>query len=249
MTPMAVMNPPEVWQPFIKASHEGFIATEFLCAMGEIYRREFEGERFKSHETIAPIPASLTGFDQAEAVTEKLSGFDLPSLFLPQQGWSGQCVGILGQDPLRRDSTKHKWPSCLTCCNPWGLSHPQNRQKRFGRMVWTVIEGILQSGHGVYLTDLEKIYVPGLTKSVLLQVQERAVFHAEVAAVSPLLWVTFGQRAAAGARAAIPDGQSLVGFPHPNAHGRYLQRHFNAVDGRHMTTAAQMLEAIAPHLA
>ena len=245
MTPLAVMNPPEVWHPFIKASHEGFIATEFLCAMGALYRREFEGEHVEPDETIAPIPASLTGFDQAEAVTERLSGFDLPSLFLPQQGWSGRCVGILGQDPLRHIS----WaPARLTCCNPWGLSDQRNRQRRFGRMVWTVIEGILDRGHGVYLTDLEKIYVPGLTKSVLLQAQERAVFHAEVAAVSPLLWVTFGQRAAAGARAAIPGGQSLVGFPHPNAHGRYLQRHFNAVDGRHMTIAAQMLEAIAPHL-
>ena len=242
---MAMMNPPEVWQPFIKASHEGFIATEFLCAMGEIYRREFEGERFKSHETIAPIPASLTGFDQAEAVTQKRSGFDLPSLFLPKQGWSGQCVGILGQDPLRHIG----WaPATLSCCNPWGLSYQGNRQKRFGRMVWTVIEGILHRGHGVYLTDLEKIYVPGLTKSDLLQTQERAVFHAEVAAVSPVLWVTFGQRAAAGARAAIPGAQRLVSFPHPNAHGRYLQRHFNAVDGRHMTIAAKMLEVIAPHL-
>ena len=246
MTPMAVMNPPEVWQPFIKASHEGFIATEFLCAMGEIYRREFEGERFKSHETIAPIPASLTGFDQAEAVTERLAGCDLPSLFLPKQRWSGHWVGMLGQDPVRHSG----WaPARLTCCNPWGLSDPRNRQRRFGRMVWTVIEGILQRGHGVYLTDLEKIYVPGLTKSALLQAQERAVFHAEVAAVSPLLWVTFGQRAAAGARAAIPGGQSLVSFPHPNAHGRYLQRHFNTVDGRHMTIAALMLEALGPHLA
>lgn len=246
MTTLAVMNPPEVWQPFIKASHQGFIATEFLCAMGEVYRREFEGACFASHETIAPIPASLAGFDQAEAVTERLAGFDLPSLFLPKQRWSGQCVGILGQDPLRHIG----WaPARLTCCNPWGLSDPRNRQRRFGRMVWTVIEGILQRGHGVYLTDLEKIYVPGLTKSALLQAQERAVFRAEVAAVSPLLWVTFGQRAAAGARAAIPGGQSLVSFPHPNAHGRYLQRHFNTVDGRHMTIAALMLEALGPHLA
>ena len=245
MNTPVLMNPPERWQPLIKASHEGFIATDFLCSMGDLYRREFEGERFAAHETIAPIPASLTRFDQAEMVTATLSGFDLPSLFLPKQDWTGKVVGLLGQDPLRHES----WaPPSLSCCNPWGLSYQGNRQKRFGLMLWSLVEGILRSGHGVYVTDIAKIYAPMVVKSNALLAQERAVFRAEVAAVAPLLWVTFGQRAAAGARDVIPSGQRLVCLPHPNAHGRYLQKHFNATDGRHATIAARMLEAIAPHL-
>lgn len=240
-----VMNPPEVWEPIIKASHDGFIALDFLCAMGNLYRREFEGESFAGHETIAPIPASITGFDQAESVAATLSGFDLPSLFLPKHGWTGRSVGILGQDPLRHAD----WaPKTLSCCNPWGLSYAGNRKRRFGKLVWAVVEGILQKGFGVYVTDLEKIYAPDLVKSDRLQAQESTVFRGEVAAVAPLIWVTFGRRAAAGARLAIPSAQGLVCLPHPNAHGRYLQKHFNAVDGRYPTIAASMLEAIAAHL-
>ena len=248
MTHSIVMNPVDQWEPIVVNSHRSFIEPGFLLCAGSIYAREFSGEEFSTAETIPAVERKFCFFPQAAEVVATRSGFDLPSLFMPRDGWNGEYVGLLGQDPLRRGDW---WAPTLTCCNPWGLSWAGNRTKRFGKMVWSIIDGITSKGYAVYLTDLAKIFVESrsLQKTPDLVRAEQTVFKAEVSAVSPRLWVTFGGSASRGATEILGDASRLVELPHPNARGHYLRDYFALNVGSQEAIADAMLGRILFQLA
>lgn len=243
-----ILNPPERWGAVIADSHASLIETDFLLGMGAIYAREFRGEAFTPDQTVAAIPRGACHFEQADEISSRRSGFDLPCLFQPEGNWSGSVIGVLGQDPLRHGG----WSPILTCSTPWGLSAASNRRKGTGRLVWAIVAAMLEKGVGVYLTDVTKLYVEPdkdrpFRKSDALIAREQAVLAAEHHAVAPRFWVTFGQRASVGLR-DILGTVPTVPLPHPNARGRYLQTHFNTPTGNRDSIAQAMVDEISTQL-
>ncbi|KPB01688.1 hypothetical protein SU32_07445 [Ahrensia marina] len=234
-------NRPDIWQGIIEKSHSPLFDTNFLVQMGEIYRREFAGERFELSVTIPTIPVDACKFNQAPDLCSVHSGFDLPLLITPKHNWNGKMVIIASQDPLR----KSDWaPRGLSMCTPWGFS-TQGGSSRGGKILWPVVEWLCRQGLGVYFTDVWKLYVEpssGIKRNISTRQIEREVFKAEMDIVSPVLWVAFGN---AAQEALSKFGITHVDkHPHPTAFGS-LKKHYGTEDEKFTTIQKAIISQIS----
>lgn len=245
--PAFLMNPAPQWSACVEASHAGLFDPAFLRDMAGLYRRQFDGEVVEGHLLTQPIPLSACRFPQAEEVAAQRAGFDLPTVVLPRDGWNGAFVAMAGQDALR--SGAH-WADRLTVANPWGLSWEGNRSKRGGRLIWSAVEYLCAQGYGVYVTDVGKIHVsaPGFVKAPALVMAERQTFAAEVAAVAPQLWITFGGEARRALAGALVGAGDCLALPHPNAHGHIPRNFYDTTDGRFTSISVALCDRIAAAL-
>ncbi|SEN43999.1 hypothetical protein SAMN04488103_10580 [Gemmobacter aquatilis] len=246
--PTFLMNPEPQWSACVEPSHAGLFDPAFLRDMAGLYRRQFDGAAVESNLLTQPIPLSACRFPQATEVAAQRSGFDLPTLLVPRGGWNGAYVALAGQDALRRGA---HWADRLTVANPWGLSWEGNRSKRGGRLIWSAVQYLCARGFAVYVTDVGKIHVsdPRFAKQPALVVAERQAFVAEVAAVAPHLWITFGGEARRALAGALAGAGRCLALPHPNAHGHIPRDFYGTEDGSHASISAALCDRIAAALA
>lgn len=234
-------NRPDLWNSIIRSSHSQIFDPDYLLEMGNIYRREFAGEQFETHQTIPHIPASKCGFANAEQICQINSGFDLPLLFTPKEGWNGRCVGVASQDPLRGKG----WDNALTMCTPWGFSSPTTAS-RGGKIIWPFVEWLCLQGYGVYMTDVWKLWdsskPPIQATEGLIDVQKYA-FSQEVEHLPSDLWLALGKTAEQSlSNFEVPR---ILGLPHPTARASHLKEAFNVVDAKYPTLRTAYIHKIS----
>ncbi|WP_170431068.1 hypothetical protein [Ruegeria arenilitoris] len=245
-------NRPDVWRDVIKETHASLFDPDYLFEMGDIYRREFAGERFDNPEdgsgkqsvTIPVIPLSACRFPQAPKICTVRSGFDLPLLITPKENWNREVVAFVSQDPLRKES---HWPHGLSMSTPWGFS-AHNVTSPGGKKVWPAVEWLCRNGYGVYFTDVWKLYVDpgaGVTRNDITKKAEHDVFRCEVSQLKPKLLITFGNAAFyAMSGTGLPP---IDRHPHPTAYGA-LKRHYGTPDEKFSTIQNAIIEQIASKL-
>lgn len=194
--------------------------------MGDVYRRQFAGERFSEQELVPHIHPDQCRFKQPELVCNSRSGFDLPLLFSHKANFSGNIIVLASQDPLR---TKND-DNALTMYTPWGFSSPKTRS-RGGKILWPLVEWLCEEGFGVYLTDIWKIW-PTLNGSIakhedLIERQKRTL-QSEIEAIEAQLWITLGVKAANAARQN--NLRDFLDIVHPTARPDNLRRALNIPD-------------------
>lgn len=148
-------------------------------------------------------------------------GHDLPTWFNLDHSTKGRIM-IVAQDPLRNP----KWyEDCedVVCSSPFGLHSIEWRKNgRGGKRLCLLISHLVDSGYGIYLTDLMKFYVKAENEKAfsptpsLLEVYAD-ILRKEIEIVKPSAIVALGNRAVKGLEMLnikSTDGMTIIPMPH-----------------------------------
>lgn len=162
-------------------------------------------------------------------------GHDLPTWFNLNNSPNGRIM-IVAQDPLRNP----KWyADCegAVCSSPFGLHSAEWRNNgRGGKRLYLLIWKLVESGYGIYLTDLMKFYVKAENEKALsptpsLLEEYAEILKKEIDIVRPSAIVTLGNRAMKALEMLnIQDTDSVKKIPMPHFSGnaqRAIKSYFN----------------------
>lgn len=128
-------------------------------------------------------------------------GIDLPTWY--NMNSPIKKVMFIAQDPLRDikwyGGGKGKEYNCsdIILSSPFGTHDAKHRNSRFGRLYFKIFQDLINTGYGIYLTDINKLYVGTKTKELNeSKLTEECVkmLHQEIEIIKPDLIVTFGSK-------------------------------------------------------
>ncbi|WP_301093070.1 uracil-DNA glycosylase family protein [Bacteroides acidifaciens] len=175
------------------------------------HRRENTQGEYYSDTCSVKIPITHPFFSQLrkKVISENnykgaVIGLDLPTWF---NLISDKRVMIVAQDPLRDPTWYHECEEAI-CSSPFGLHGREWRENgRGGRRIALLVEKLIDSGYGVYLTDAYKFFVRGWTfnekKADILPLTKdstaislyREMLIQEIEIIRPNVIVTLGKAA------------------------------------------------------
>lgn len=148
-------------------------------------------------------------------------GHDLPTWFNLGHSDNGRVM-IVAQDPLRNP----KWyADCadVICSSPFGQHSVEWRNNgRGGKRLYLLISKLVESGYGIYLTDLMKFYVKAenekaLSPTPLLLKEYAEILKEEIKIVRPSAIITLGNKAKQGLdmlNIQCTDNVKMISMPH-----------------------------------
>lgn len=172
--------------------------------------------------------SSINGRQSGAAV-----GHDLPTWFNLNRSTKGRIM-IVAQDPLRNP----KWyADCedVVCSSPFGLQSIEWRKNgRGGKRIYLLISQLVESGYGIYLTDLMKFYVraeneKALSPTPLLLEEYADILRKEIEIVKPSAIVALGNKAVKGLEMLnikSTDGMTMIPMPHFSGNAQRAIRTF-----------------------
>lgn len=186
--------------------------------------------KYYSDTTSVPIPLTHPTFKDLREVylsnikgrqSGAVVGHDLPTWFNLNHSPNGRIM-IVAQDALRNP----KWyADCedAVCSSPFGLHSIEWRKNgRGGKRLYLLISRLVESGYGIYLTDLMKFYVKAenekaLSPTPLLLEEYAYILNKEIKVVKPSAIVALGNRAVKGLEMLnikSTDGMTTIQMPH-----------------------------------
>lgn len=146
-------------------------------------------------------------------------GLDLPTWFNLR---SDNRIMIVAQDPLRDPTWYHECKEAI-CSSPFGLHGREWRENgRSGCRIALLVERLIDSGYGVYLTDAYKFFVRGwtfdeqkadilpLTKDSVAINLYREILMQEIEIIRPNVIVTLGNAACKALDSILGEGDYRI---------------------------------------
>lgn len=183
-------------------------------------------------DTSAPIPVTHKNFknlrseliNRTPSMTGAVIGHDLPSWFNLA---SSERVMIVAQDALRNPKYYHNCDAAI-CSSPFGQHGRLWRENgRGGKRFAILIDELIKSGYGIYLTDAKKYYLCGWdeVKSKKLHVRPikepiileayHDILQKEIKIVQPKVIVAMGKKAQKAVDLVMgQDDPRILRLPH-----------------------------------
>lgn len=111
---------------------------------------------------------------------------------------ANQRIMMVTQDPMPRSKEWYKECRDAICSTTFGLHNASWRNKgNGGRRMWLLIQRLINSQIGVYLTDCKKLYIQSVEGTHIKETQKQIetysqLLRAEVETIQPSLIVSFG---------------------------------------------------------
>ena len=180
--------------------------------------------------TSVPIPLTHPKFENlrtdylssiADGKSGAVVGHDFPTWFNLNQSFKGRIM-IVAQDPLR---SPRWYADCIdvVCSSPFGLQSVEWRKNgRGGKRLYLLISKLVESGYGIYLTDLMKFYVKAENEKALsptpsLLAEYADILKEEIGIVNPSAIIMLGNRAVKGLEMLnlqVSDSITKIPMPH-----------------------------------
>lgn len=184
---------------------------------------------YYSDTTAIPIPITHPDFKDLTLRKEKRGaiGLDLPTWFNVSE--TNPFIMIVAQDPLRnaywygdRNGTSEDF-----ICNdaivstPFGIHDANHRERgNGGKRIWMLVNELIKTGYGVYLTDCRKYFVYNHEESDKYTTPEKReiyknILKKEIEIVTPQLIVTLGHSATNYCKLLLGENNRQSGYlPH-----------------------------------
>jgi len=187
-------------------------------------------------------------FAAAYSSPDNTVGIDLPSWLQPKQGFNGNYIMLLAEDPLRnRDYSQQNAELQIVIGSPFGL-HTRICRQRKCSLIWKLVSGLMDQGFGVYLTDINKIWIkkniaqgdrqksspPGHKEFIPFEIRQLFVrtLGEEIKLVNPLGIIAFGLPAKTALQemhTAFPEiNKRVINVPHSAARSNAWEARISA---------------------
>ena len=226
------------WSETINASQNELIDTHYIHRVADYHRQKFDDCDRSDEDGIIPIESIVS--DIGKDISNQISGYDFPVLFEPE-GKCDQYVALFFQDPLRNSNA----PQCMTIGSPFGITYRSMREQRRYRFLWTITKSIINSGTGVWISDVNKFWVKGkdgLSKNKAFASLSKRIVAKEIEALGNVTVCGFGGKACTLLEASVSS--KIKKHFHPSARTAHLENRY----GNGVTTRDKFADAFLAEL-